>query len=290
MDDSPNSDVPAEAEAGRLHRMAGESGASKWSLDFAEPILTPVVEKEDLFVSTYSGKIYSLDAVSGQTKWVKQLPQSINVSPCVVAGKKSASYQPADHSNIYLLDRQSSGPEVFYLGHRQGGVVVPPVLVQGLLFVIENISNDAARIRILQAANEGMKSVQNAIAIEGNVIATPTIDRTRVLVQSNLGTTLALDVESNNEKDKVTVMARIPKNLDTPKLTWTAFNQNSIWLAEGRLARFDLVVSTGTFKRDWSENEGDQFVAPLQLFGKTLIHARRLRGNQGVRISAIGRG
>lgn len=285
----PNSDVlVAEAEAGRLHRLAGESGASKWSLDFAEPILTPVVEKEDLFISTYSGKIYSLDAVSGQTKWVKQLPQSINVSPCVVVGKKHI-YQPADHSNIYLLDRQSgSCSEVFYLGHRQGSVVVPPVLVQGLLFVIENISNDAARIRILQPANEGMKSVQNAIAIEGNVIATPAIDRSRVLVQSDLGTTLALDVESNNEKDKVTVMARIPKNLDTPKLTWTAFNQNSIWLAEGRLARFDLVVSTGTFKRDWSENEGDQFVAPLQLFGKTLIHARRLRGNQGVRISAIG--
>ncbi len=289
MDDSPNSDVlVAEAEAGRLHRMAGESGASKWSLDFAEPILSPVIEREDLFVSTYSGKIYSLDAGTGQTKWVKQLPQSVSVSPCVVAGKKHI-YQPADHSNIYLIDRQSGAcAEVFYLGHRQGGIMVQPVLVQGLLFVIENISNDAARIRILQPANEGMKSVQNAIAIEGSVIAKPTIDRTRVLVQSDLGTTLALDVESNNEKDKVTVMARIPKNLDTPKLTWTAFNQNSIWLAEGRLARFDLVVSTGTFKRDWSENEGDQFVAPLQLFGKTLIHARRLRGNQGVRITAIG--
>lgn len=289
LDDSPSSDVlVTEAQAGKLHRMAGENGASKWSLDFAEPILPPVVDKEDLVIATYSGKIFSLDAVSGQTKWVKQLPQPVNVSPCVASGKKQI-YQPADHSNLYVLDRQNgSCSEVYYLGHRQNGLKVPLVLVQGLLFAVENISNDSARIRILQPSSEGTKSAQGAIAIEGNVIASPVVDRTRLLVQSDIGNTIVLDVESNNTKEKVSKIASIPKNLDTPKLTWTAFSQNFVWLAESRLARFDLVVSQGKLNRKYSHHEGDQFVAPMQLYGKTLFHARRLQGNQGVRICAAG--
>lgn len=288
LEAAPSPDVlVSETSTGRLHRLASENGERRWSLDFAEPILSPVVEKEDIVLTTLSGKVYCLDALGGQTKWVKQLPQPVQVGPCLVAGKRFI-YQPADHSNIYVLDRQNgSCTEVYYLGHRAGALKVPLVMNQGILFAFDNINSDSSRIRMLLPSSEGTVTAQDPISIEGNIIATPAIDRTRMLVQSDLGTARVLDIELNNERNKVSVIASIPKNLDKPRLTWSTFNQNFVWLAETRLARFDLVVSQGKLNIKWSDFDGDQFVGPLQLFGKTLIHARRVRGNQGVRVSAI---
>ncbi len=288
LEESQNSDVlVAEAEAGKLHRLAGDTGQSKWSIDFAEPILTPAVEKEDVIVATYSGMLYNLDAVSGQTKWVKKLPQTLSVGPGVIVGRKQI-YQPADHSNIYVIDRQNgSCSEVFYLGHRSGSIKVPPTITQGILFVFENISNEQARIRIMQPGTDGLKFAQDHIEMSGNIIAPPTGDRTRLLVQTDLGQTKVLDVEPNNDKNKVSTIASIAKNLDKPQYSWNCFSQNRVWLAENRLAKYDLQVSTGTLKQIISFFNDGQFIAPLQLYGKTLISARKLRGNQGVRITAI---
>ncbi|MFO0943552.1 MAG: PQQ-binding-like beta-propeller repeat protein [Pirellulales bacterium] len=288
LEESQNSDVlVAEAEAGKLHRLSGESGQSKWSVDFTEPIMTPSVEKEDVIVATYSGMLYNLDAVSGQTKWSKKMPQTLSVGPGVIPGRKQI-YQPGDHSNVYVIDRQNgSCSEVFYLGHRSGSIKVPPSITQGILFIFENISNDQARIRILQPGNEGLSYAQDHIDMVGNIIAPPTADRTRLLVQTDLGQTKVLDVELNNSKNKVSTLASIAKNLDMPQYSWNTFGQNRVWIAEKRLAKYDLQVSTGVLKLDNSFFDGAQFIAPMQLLGKTLISARKQRGNQGVRIAAI---
>jgi outer membrane protein assembly factor BamB len=288
LGDSANPDVLiSEAEAGRLHRVVGDKGDYKWSVGFGEPIHSPVVEGEDLIVTTHSGKISCLDATSGQTKWHKQLPQPVSVGPSLAVGKQLI-YQPAEHSNIFVINRKDgSCKDVYYLGHLPGSIKVPPVLLLGHLFVFDNISTNSAKIRILQVGDEGLKQAQEPINVNGNIVVSPVIDRRQLLIQSDLGHTQVLDVEPSSNTDKVSVLASVPKNLDSPRQTWMAFEKNFVWLAENRLARFDLVVSSGKMDRKWIQNDGDQFVGPLQLFGTTLIHARKLRGNQGVRVSAV---
>lgn len=288
LGESANPDVLiTEAELGRLHRVEGQTGMVKWSVSFSEPLQPTAADGEDLIVTTHSGKISCLDAISGQTKWQKQLPQPVSVGPSLAAGKQMI-YQPANHSNIYVIDRRNGTcKDVFYLGHLPGALKVPPVLLYGHLFVFDNISANAARIRILQVGEDGIKQAQEPITMDGNIVVSPAIDRRQMLIQSDLGNTLVVDIEPSSATDRVSRVASVPKNLDSPRQTWLAFDKNFVWLAENRLARFDLVVSSGKLDRKWIQNDGDQFVGPLQLFGKTLIHARRLRGNQGVRISAV---
>jgi outer membrane protein assembly factor BamB len=288
LDDSNNADVlVAESELGRIGRLIGETGKPKWTAQVGQPLLIPQVDADDIVLSTLAGTVACLDSVSGREKWSKQLPQPLRIGPTLGQGAKYI-YQTAEHSNLYVLDRQQGNcVQVVYLGHRQATISVPPVQLLGHLFVIENINADAARIRILTTTDEGLVQAQAPISVDGNVHAVPQIDRRQILIQSDLGYTLVLEVDPAAEKDKVVVIGRVPKNLDQPQDFWLAFNKNRIWLAENRMARFDLDVSQSKLVRKWNQFEGDQFVAPLQLIDDTLIHVRRPAGSLGVKMGAL---
>ncbi len=287
LSNTPDSDVlVAQRELGQLMRLDGRTGQVKWLAKFGEILYQPAVRGDDIFVSTQSGVVINLDAISGNARWMKQLPQAVDVGPCAVAGSQWI-YQPASHSDIYVLDsRDGTCPQVAYSGHRPGAFRVAPVLALQHLFLIENINSQSARIHAMAVTKEGLKQVQPPIAVDGNVMTPPCVDGRQILIQSDLGHGLVLDIDPSSSKEKVSVTARVPRNFDSSRAFWTAFRKNQVWLAENRLARFDLVVTQGQLNRRWIQHDGDEFVGPLQLFGDYLVHARRLRGNQGVTISA----
>lgn len=278
-----------QPEKGHVWRVDGKTGESKWFVDFDTPIHEPVVESEDLFITTFDGQVASLDLAGGQVKWSKKLPQPIQVSPGL-AFDKPHLYIPAEHSNLYVLARSDgSCKEVHYLGHRAGSIVVPPTLLLGQLFVYENINSESSKIRVLSTSNEGL-DLQNAqvpFVVDGNIVVRPQIDRRRLVVQSDLGQILVLDIEPTLETQKVSTLASVPKNLLEPRLSWSVVRNNKVWVADTRFTRFDLQVSLGKLNGAWSKNDGDLFAGPPQLFEEVIVHTRRLRGNQGVRVAAI---
>ncbi len=279
----------AQPEVGKVLRVDGSSGQTKWVATVGEPILTPTVESQDLFVATYSGLLASLDEGSGQSKWVRKLPQPIEVAPGVAFGKPNL-YVPGEHSNLYVLDRRSGEcKEVYYLGHRSGSIAVPPILLLGQLFIFENINNESARIRTLSTSDDGLdlKPAQNSITVDGNIVVSPQVDRRRLIVQSDLGQIIVLDVEPTAETQKVTTIATVPKNLLEPQVSWCVAGDNKVWLADSRFTRFDLQVSLQKLNRAWIKNDGDQFSGPPQLIDNVIIHTRTLRGNSGVRVAAV---
>ncbi len=278
----------SQPEQGKLSRVNGLSGKTKWIASVNEPTLPSVVEGEELFVATYSGSVANLDSVGGQTRWVKKLPQPIEVSPGVALG--SHLYLPAEHSNLYVLDRRDgSCKEVHYLGHRAGSISVPPILILGQLFVFENITNNSARIRILATDDNGLglRQAQIAIQVDGNIVVSPQVDRRRLIVQSDLGHILALDIEPTVETQKVTTIASVPKNFYQPQTSWTLTADNKIWAADNRFTRFDVQVSGQKLSRAWIKNDGDTFTGPSQKFDDVIVHTRTLRGNQGIRVAAV---
>jgi outer membrane protein assembly factor BamB len=287
LQDAPAADLlVVQSELGRVEYLNGTTGLTQWQADFGEWINPPTVRDEDILITSKSGLVACLDAPSGQTKWVKRLPQSISVGPGV-SQNGQVLYQPADHSNIYVLNRRDgSCADVFYLGHREGSVQVAPVFVLGHLVLAESVNVDSSRIRVLAADETGLQVAQPPIPVDGNVVLPPSVEGRQILVQSNLGNSIVLDVEPSAASQRVTVTARVPKNLDAPQSIWTAFSRNQIWLAENRLARFDLVVTQGKLNRRWIQHEGDEFVGPLHLVDQTLFHVRRPQGNLGVRVSA----
>ena len=287
------SDVDAlvcEPEQGRITRVAGKSGVPLWSVDFGTPIHMPRAESSDLFVTCLDGHVVGLDVESGQTKWVTKLPQPVETSPGLAFGKPNL-YVIAEHSNLYVISRSDGAcQEVFYTGHRPGSVAVCPRLLLGQLFVMENLNASSAKVRILSTSDVGLEieDSQVPILMDGNVLVDPQVDGRRMVVQSDLGQILVLDIEPTMETQKVSVLASIPKNLLQPKLSWSVFRNNKLWVADTRFTRFDLQVSLGKLGRAWTENDGDTFAGTPQMLGdKTIIHTRRLRGNQGNRVAAV---
>jgi outer membrane protein assembly factor BamB len=279
----------SEPDLGRISRVEGKSGETVWHADLNTAIHPPVAESEELFMATLEGSVLCLDAIAGQAKWTTKLPQPVQVAPCVAFGKPHL-YLPAEHSNLYVISRvDGSCREVFYLGHRSGAIAVPPILLLGQLFVFENINSKTAKIRILSTSGEGLelKDAQVPLTMEGNIVVSPQVDGRRLIVHSDLGQIVILDIEPTADTQKVNEIASIPKNLFQPQLSWSLAENNRVWMADTRFTRFDLQVALQKLSRVWSKNDGDRFVGPPQKFGDVIVHTRTLRGNQGVRVSAV---
>jgi outer membrane protein assembly factor BamB len=277
-----------QPELGRLQRLTGANGTTQWFADLSTPAHQPYVDGENVYVSTLDGTVVNLDAVAGQTKWMLKVPQAISVAPGSGSGKQHL-YVAAESSNLYVLSRaDGSCKEVHYLGHRSGAIAVPPVLVLGQLFVFEN-RGDHSLIRVFSTSAQGLElqSTQTPFRMKGNIVVPPQIEGRRVFVISDLGEIAVLDVEPAADKDKVSRFDPVPASFLEPRLSYMATGNNRLWIAESMLIRMDLVVSRGKLERAWVKEDGDKFTSPPQIIGETMVHCRTLRGNSGVRVSAV---
>ncbi len=290
LGDGPGTDFAlADPATGVVSRVAAKTGDIVWSVDFGTSIHVPVYESESVFVATHDGSIICLDAAGGQTRWATKLPQPVPVGPTVAFGR-SQLYVPGQHSNLYVLSRDNGACEqVHYMDHQSGALAVAPVLFQGQLFVFDNISSDVSNIRFLDVDEAGQVTgeTQPHVQIGGNVVVPPTISGRRLFVQSDLSAIAVLDVELNADADRVSVIATIPENAAQPTRSWAVADRSKLWLADERLTRFDLQVTSQRLDRISTIHDGDVFTGPLQKFDDVIIHSRRLRGNRGVRVTAM---
>ncbi|MCA9128069.1 MAG: PQQ-binding-like beta-propeller repeat protein [Planctomycetales bacterium] len=290
LDSTSESDVlVCDPEQGMVSRLEAATGKTLWSVGFGRPVHTPTVEGEDLLVATFDGVVTSLDAESGQTKWSTQLPQSVPVSPTLAFNKKNL-YLPGEHSNLYVLSRtDGSCQQVYYLNNREGALAVSPILLMGQLFVFENRNTESANIRVFETDDEGLiaRESPDFFQMSGNVVVSPQVDGRKIVIQSDLGECVVLDVEPTLETRKVSEIARNAPNSMQPKLSWILAENSQLWVAGERLTRFDLVVTKQELRRLWSTDDGDEFAGPMQKYGDTLVHSRVLRGSRGVRVAAV---
>ena len=289
LSDTAASDVlVCQPELGRLQRLTGATGATQWFAELSSPAHQPYVDGENVYVSTVDGTVVNLDAVEGQTKWMLKIPQALSVAPGSGAGKQHL-YVAAESSNLYVLSRaDGSCKEVHYLGHRSGAIAVPPVLVLGQLFVFEN-RGERSLIRVFNTSAQGLElqSLQAPFQMKGNIVVPPQVDGRRVFVISDLGEIAVFDVEPAADKDKVNRFDPVTASYLEPRLSYLAAGNNRLWIAESMLIRRDLVVSSGKLVHVWAINTDDRFTSPPQLFSETMVHCRTLRGNSGVRVSAV---
>jgi outer membrane protein assembly factor BamB len=289
VSNNPGADaIVCQPELGIISRVDARSGDTKWSATIGTSIHPPVIEGQDLYVATLDGNVLSFDLASGQVIWNQQLPQTIAVAPGISFGKDFL-YVPGDHTNLYVMSRSNgSCQSVLYTGHRPGSIEVEPLILLGHLFLFENRNNSESKVRIFAVDKQGLitNEAQVPIAVEGNVVVRPAIDRRRLLILSDLGQILALDIETTADSDKVSKLATRAKNVLSPQISWIAAENNKLWVADNRLTRVDLQVTMGKLDGAWSKHDGDLFAgAPLK-FGETIVHVRRVRGNRGIRITA----
>src|SRR5690606_36214487 len=120
----------SDADALEVQRSESDSGAVRWRAAIDEPFTQPVTHRDDIYLSTQSGRVLSLDSETGDARWATMIPQSVELSPGINE-RASKLYLPGNHSNVYILDqRNGKCLESFYLGHAAGTVAVPPVALQ----------------------------------------------------------------------------------------------------------------------------------------------------------------
>lgn len=85
------------------------------------------------------------------------------------------------------------------MGHASGTVAVPPVYALGQLIIFENVSAGACEIRLLKASDEKDAKLEVAKSsippLKGHVVIPPSLDGRRLVVMTDLGETIAFDVE-----------------------------------------------------------------------------------------------
>lgn len=281
--------VVCDPEKGQVSRLEARTGATVWSASFPGPVHEPVMESEELFVATFDGTISCIDSEEGQTKWSTKLPQPVPVG-ATVAFNKSSVYVPGEHSNLYVLSRQNGTcKQVFYIDSKEGAIRVPPVLLMGQLFILENRNTISANIRILETDDEGLiaRESPDYFQMNGNIVVSPKVDGRKLVVQSDLGECVVFDVEPTAETRKVSEIARVPRSSVTPQRSWIVAENNKVWIADSRLTRFDLQVTGQKLNRVWVMQPDDTFTGAPQKFGDTIVHTRTLQGSQGVRVAAV---
>lgn len=263
----------------------------QWRAKIDEAFSIPQVDRETVFLSTESGRVFALDAMTGDAKWGRTLPQPLPV-PVGFEPRGSFLYQPGEHSNLYVLSRQNGEcVQSYYLGHDLGTVAVPPIQLLGHLFVIENAGSDFSLLHVLAIDEKTgqVSKAQSSIRLNGVVTSPPEVQRTRMIVLTEFGQVSVFEVEPTAEGDKVKKVAEQVATYSTPTKTQMVVGRNEMWVSGTRIGRFNLQINTGKVIGDWMQNDGDQFYAKPMLLENTLIHARELRGSEGVRITAANK-
>lgn len=110
---------------------AREEPSSRWSYETGDAVwASPVVADGTLYVGSYDGHLYALDAETGELQWRYRTGDRVDGSPAVVNG---TVYVGSFDRNIYALDAET-GEERWIYGTK-GIVRSSPTVADGVLYV-----------------------------------------------------------------------------------------------------------------------------------------------------------
>jgi len=276
-----------------LLRLAGATGKVVWRQSLGEPFAAPQQLGEHLFVSLLSGRVVRINTESGEVDRAAQLPQRARVAGGVDPRAK-VLIQPGEHSTLFTLAAEESAGEplacraAYYLGHAPGSIAVPPVVVVGYVFVFENTGVDSSRVHILGPGEKGsLEPVRDAIGLRGRITVPPANYGRRLIVVSELGDAMVIDIDPANTANPVSITAKMAGGLSQPTLGFHALSGSQLLIADTRLAEYEIVATKQSLDRGSSSFDGDAFLSPLQLFGSNLIHVRQRQGGRSVTVTGV---
>ncbi|MFO0870729.1 MAG: PQQ-binding-like beta-propeller repeat protein [Pirellulales bacterium] len=273
-----------------LVRVAARTGKAVWRLPVGERFANPVLAGTRILLATETGQLLEVDVATGESARRVRFPQALPVEPGPW-GMSGHTYQAGTHSQIYVLATDTlECREVFYLGHRAGTVVVPPVMALNHLVVAENAGPDYCLLHVLGVDEKGLGVRKPAelepIRLAGHIV-TPLVQvRNRVLAVTSLGEARVVEIDPANKEKPARVIGSLVKTSSQPLPSYALFDYAQLWIGADRFVAYDVQASRGQINRRWIKHELELFVAPLQQLGKTVFHARRRRGSAGISVTA----
>ncbi|MBC8350639.1 MAG: PQQ-binding-like beta-propeller repeat protein [Planctomycetes bacterium] len=275
-----------------LVRVKSRSGELVWRLSIGEGFAPPSIGGDQIYVTTNSGKLLQVDAASGNSTRQVAMPQKMEIG-AGVAQIHPYLIQLGDHSNLYAISTESLAcEEVVYFGHKAGTIAAPPLIVQDHVLIAENAGRDYCRLHIFKITPGGdgplLKRPQGPIRLTGNVIVPMVLYGRRPLVTTDLGEVNVFNVDFNAEEDTVTpATTALPASRAEPLLSYPVVEGTTLVLADEKLVKYQLQVTTKQITQKAVTSTGDACIAPPRLFGDILIVTRRKQGSVGATVSAL---
>ena len=288
INDQPGADcLVVDSRRQELMRLNAKTGDLVWRLTIGGPFSDPLITEERIVISERGGRLLEIDPETGDSPRQVTLPQPITVA-AASSPNRPQLYQVGEHSNLYVLSTDTLEPqEVVFLGHEAGSVTVPPVMALGYLLVVENVGADDARVHVLSTNASGLevKRAQEPIRLEGNVLVPPTVFGRRLLLITDRGEIRVMSVDPNAKKPIGAVATKRADGNATSMIRYSAVSDSDLWVGDDRLTKYEVQTSRGKLALRWIKNNGDAFLAPLQVFGNMVLETLQREGSTGVTVA-----
>jgi hypothetical protein len=282
--------VAVDSARSQLVCINGQSGKLAWRQPLEGKLATPIVAGERLLVASDAGKLFVLNAGSGELQGQVPFSQPLRAPPAVNE-QGDRIYVLGEHSNVYTLSGADfSCLGVYYLGQAPGSVVAPPVAVVNKLVVAVNTGTQSSTVRALAMNERGIIAGELISQRLNGLVMTPiaTAGR-RFAVVTSLGQAMVFEAGPGNETTSVAVLATRDATDKEPMAQYALLHEGHLWLAGHQLLKL-AILPTGNQLPVRSLDrtfEGDAFDYPLQTAGNLVIHVRRPAGEAGAAVGAI---
>ena len=276
---------------GMVKRLAAKTGKPVWQMKFDAAVFAPQITRQSMFIADATGRVSCVNNDNGSIRWCKQVPQPIS-TPLGGGSSKESIYAVGDNSNLYVFSqRDGTCSSVYYLGHEQGTIAVPPIAVLDRLLVFENSRPGHCDLRILSVGDNeaGLTSQQDPMPLEGHVVVPPVVDGRRVIVLTDLGEISVFEVETISGKAELVLMSRLVASELEPRIAWPMVVNNDLFVSSIQLTKYEIQAARQLIERKWVRDDKDQFLARPIALEDYVIHVRNVRGTQGIRVTAIDR-
>jgi hypothetical protein len=178
---------------------------------------------------------------------------------------------------------------VYYLGHAEGSIRVPPALVLDKLAVWENDGVETSHLHLLALDAEG--TLEKEVAdrrLTGSATSTPLVTGRRMFVVTDRGQMEVYDIGSTEGAQTLTLIASRAATGRQPVARHAAILGNHIWVGDLQLTKFAISPTGNRLPVQSIANDfsGATFDHPFQSVGSTLIHLHRPKGRTGFAVAA----
>jgi outer membrane protein assembly factor BamB len=275
-----------------LLRIEVSTGKVGWRFSVGEPFeAAPVLAGGRILQATPGGKLWIIDAATGDAAGYFQLPQPLRVAPAVDA-LRGLIFQPADYANLYVLrlDERTCA-SVYLLGHEEGCLRIPPAFASGFLVVGFNEGAQDSTLRLLAVAAENpekitLKTLQ-PISLKGRLDTPPSGTETRLLTVTDLGLVKVFELTQTEKTTQLRQVAETPLPNEGSWMRFALLQNGQAWIADSQLARYNIQLTKGELKSKWITQRGSAFLQPPQVVGSALISVRRVQQAPGIFASAV---
>ena len=235
----------------------------------------PLIHQGQIYITAQGGNLYRINLEDGAVSAQMKFSQDVVPKP-VLSHDENNLIVLGSYGVMYTLSlRPFECKMVTYIGHSRGGVNVPMTPMGTLLLIVENHAADQAKLRVIQAGEDGMAPTQTGEAeIPGFVRDSPILRGDKLFVPSGGNRITAYTVTDEADDHQMTQIdvQQLEIEYNGP-VHLLAGPNGRLWMSSEALDKFDLTADR--LGHDTNRTAFGMTTQPIQTANRKLFVGRR---------------